>query len=149
MLRIYYAHPMSWYGTDRERADVKALAEHGEVINPNSERFEQLVNKAKRNSFPVMQIFADFIRQEADVVAFRRFSGDHKIGAGVAREVLEARIWNKQIWEVIGGRGVFNSKPVVNKFTMDAGQFDVATSFDLHDVLTVDETRDRIARRQL
>lgn len=143
---IYYAHPMSWYGTQRERDDLAVLSKEGTVANPNSNKFDVKVEYAKATGMPIMDVFATFIRDKADVLVFRRFSGDHRIGAGVAREILEARIWGKQIWEIIGGRV---QPPVINKFVMDPAQFDIGTSFRIEDVLTVAETRERIARKQL
>lgn len=100
--RIYYAHPMAWYGTDSENNDLLLLDSEGFIVNPNSQRFQGSVESAKRRGFPVMQVFADYIKDHVDVVCFRRYN-DGYIGAGVAREILEAKMWNKEIWEISGG----------------------------------------------
>lgn len=136
-LRIYYAHPMAWYGTQRELEDLTALAAYGTVINPNTERFEGSVQSAKRRGFPVMQVFADYIKDHIDVVCFRRFE-DGYIGAGVAREILEAKIWGKHIWEIDRGGAL---KPHV---TQEADM-----RFATHHILTVEETKRRTVAKEL
>lgn len=99
-LKIYYAHPMVWYGTKDEAADIERLAYYGTVENPNSALWNTRVDKAKHSGYPIMDLFAKHIREEdCDVVCFRRFK-DGKLGAGVAREVFEARIWGKVVWEM-------------------------------------------------
>lgn len=138
MLRIYYAHPMSWYGTAQEAEDVAELAKHGVVTNPNCEMFQQAVEMAKLRGQPVMQVFADFIKDNCDVVCFRRFN-DGYIGAGVAREIFEAAIWNKTIWEIDRGNGL---PPHVST---DMNEYNVG----LYHVLSVKETKRRIMEKQL
>jgi hypothetical protein len=143
-LKIYYAHPMSWYNTPAERADVAMLEAHGEVVNPNSKPFEYMVGVSRAERRPVMEIFADYIKNNADVVAFRPFY-DGKLGAGVAREVFEALIWRKPIWHIFGknGRG-----PFVDQYPeLSPGVYPAAIDWD--DVLTVKETKARIARGAL
>lgn len=148
-MKIYYAHPMSWYNTDAERLDVAKLSEYGEVINPNGEPFNTVVRMAKSRNYPVMQLFADYIRNEADVVAYRPFY-DGKLGAGVAREVFEALIWNKPVWQVFGkfspvsGYGPFVDK---NPQLMEGGMYPATLQFA--DILTVAETKARIERDTL
>lgn len=96
---IYYAHPMSWYNTRDELLDVAALGELGLVTNPNSVQFQRQVEWAERHKNPVMDIFANYIQNIADGVAFRRLN-DGRITAGVAREVFEAVIWGKKVFEI-------------------------------------------------
>lgn len=141
-MRIYYAHPMSWYGTEGEKLDVAALDQHGTVVNPNSQTFQDMVEDAKRRNFPVMQIFADYIRDWADVVAFRRFDGDFKLGAGVAREIFEARVWGKGVWEVYGQ----TDRHINKEIGMKVNDWPDYVSFG--DILTVSETKLRIAARR-
>lgn len=136
-LRIYYAHPMAWYGTDREKEDLAELAKHGTVINPNTERFEGSVQSAKRRGFPVMQVFADYIKDHVDVVCFRRFE-DSYLGAGVAREILEARIWGKEVWEIDCGGGL---KPCITELRSFHAFF--------NNTLTVEETKRRTVAKEL
>lgn len=139
-MKIYYAHPMSWYGTNREALDIHALSQHGEVINPNTPKFEDRVRKAQRSGYPVMQIFADYIRDEADVVAFRAYD-DHKIGAGVARELLEAIVWAKPIWQIFG-KASQPTAPFINKeLTYEHGIY--PADITLSDFLTKEQTTAR------
>lgn len=140
---IYYAHPMSWYGTEAEAADLRKLADYGTVVNPNSSDFKRDVDIAKKYNRPVMQIFADFIRIDADVVVYRRFR-DWKLGAGVAREILEARIWGKEVWEISGG---YNKAPL--SILKEQTAVSVSGHNVMADVLTVEETRARIERGEL
>ncbi len=139
---IYYAHPMSWYNTEAERADPKKLPDYGRVVNSNSTEFQIDVDVAKKRGLPVMEIFANFIRIDADVVVFRRFR-DWKLGAGVAREILEARIWGKEVWEIAGDPNDLN---IVRAAT---GWGDMRSPAIMHDVLTAAETRARIERGEL
>lgn len=96
---IYYAHPMTWYDTRDELLDIAAISQLGFVSNPNSHQFQAQVDYAKKKGNPVMDIFANYIQNVADGVAFRRLNNG-KIGAGVAREVFEAIIWGKPVYEV-------------------------------------------------
>lgn len=146
-MKIYYAHPMSWYGTSREALDVHTLTRTigvSQVYSPSSKSFEDRVHKAKRSGYPVMQIFADFIRDEVDVVAFRAFD-DGQVGAGVAREVFEAIIWNKKVWQIFGKENQ-PSGPFVNKSLTLSGSGMYPLDLTLDDILTVEQTKERIAR---
>lgn len=131
---IYYAHPMSWYNTRDELLDIAAIAELGLVSNPNSVQFQAQVDYAKRKDRPVMDIFANYIANIADAVAFRRLN-DGTLTAGVAREVFEAIIWGKPVLEVT---------------TDEDGNRWVKTWIDpsaaLSNLLTVPQTKDAIER---
>lgn len=135
-MKIYYAHPMSWYNTTDERDDIRLLEHFGDVVNPNTPWFQEQVEQALERDFPVMQVFADYIRTDADVVAFRGFR-DGKVGAGVGREVLEAQVWGKRIWRLAGISGTA-SHTLWREATLS-----------LKDVLTVAETRQRIKEGRL
>ena len=138
MPRIYYAHPMSWYDTKEEEADVNELVNHGTVINPNSQMFKQAVEMARLRGSPVMQVFADYIKDCVDVVCFRRFN-DGYIGAGVAREILEAAVWNKAIWEIDrGGTLPPNVLKAMNEYNVG-----------LYHFLSVEETTRRIKAKEM
>lgn len=144
-MRIYYAHPTSWYNTEAEALDVAELAKHGTVVNPNNLDFEYEVQLAKREKRPVMQIFADYINNYADVVAIRTFN-DFKLGSGVARELLEALIWGKLVWKIrTTGTAPFRT---VDKNPQLFGGFGSA-DIEFADVLTVAETKARIEKGQL
>ncbi len=131
---IYYAHPMSWYDTRDELLDIAAIAELGLVSNPNSVQFQAQVDYAKRKDRPVMDIFANYIANIADAVAFRRLN-DGTLTAGVAREIFEAIIWGKPVLEVT---------------TDEDGNRWVKTWIDpsaaLSNLLTVPQTKDAIDR---
>jgi len=143
MSTVYYAHPMSWYGTDNEQADLQLLRlNYDHVINPSSEEIKARLSDYMRSGQPVMELFADIIRNEADVVAFRPFA-DGMLGAGVAREVFEAHIWGKKIARIYSGTcGPVCSAPKL--LEMGNGYLDL-----LWATLTVEETRSRIKRKML
>ena len=137
---IYYAHPMSWYGTDEEALDVQTLSTYGHVHNPNSKYFEDQVKYARDTRRPVMQIFADFIASPAtDVVAFRRMRNG-RISAGVAREIFEALIWGKEVWEIVDKM----SGRVVYKGLNDWDDYEF-----VKDVMTVEETKAALGRGEM
>lgn len=138
--RVYYAHPMSWYDTPEEYEDIKAISTIPDVkvVNPNTPAFNCRVSKARTSGYPVMQIFADTIRDDIDALCFRRFK-DGKLGAGVAREIFEAKIWGVEVWEI-----------------MDDSQHDGHRYIQFYpdeclstETLTVEETKRRVAARQL
>lgn len=80
MKKVYYAHPVTHYGTIVEELDIIILQNMGfEVINPNSEN----TNTAYKEKG--MQVFFDMI-DTCDVLAFRSFN-DGMIGAGVKKEI--------------------------------------------------------------
>ena len=145
MTTVYYAHPMSWYGTDAEKADLQLLRlNYDHVINPSSEEIKQALEhyiKAHGHA-NIMQFFADIVHHQADVVAFRPFS-DGRIGAGVAREVFEAHIWGKELVRIYSGTcGPVCGAPKL--LSMGSGTLDL-----LWATLTVEETRSRIKRKML
>lgn len=105
-MRIYYAHPMSWYNTDEEEKDMVFLRSqypNATIVNPNSEFFQQAVEDAKDRNLPVMEVFANYIRDETDLVIARSFQ-DNKWGAGVGREIFEAFIHGKPVLRIATSR---------------------------------------------
>lgn len=101
-MKIYYAHPMSWYDKDDENKDLMTLQQKypdAEIINPNNALFESKVQLALIEGHDVMSIFTNYIKDQADMVVFRAFDDD-MIGAGVAQEVFAAHIWGKPIAEL-------------------------------------------------
>lgn len=137
---IYYAHPMSWYGTPEEIADVNAiLAQHPDpkdrVENPSGKGWLEKVLRWRRSGDP-MRPFRDYVQHTANAVAFRRFL-DGKIGAGVATEVLEAMKWGKPVWELrtyAEGVRLVKSDPF---------------AIDMKDVLSIADTKARISKGEL
>jgi hypothetical protein len=74
--RVYYAHPMSLYGTPQESRDVELLQSLGfEVVNPNAPAFSRLT-------------FNNYLTLAAtcDLIAFRALP-DGSITCGVAKEI--------------------------------------------------------------
>ncbi len=86
--KVYYAHPVSLYGTKQEQRDLESLAAMGfEILNPNTE--EHTINYEK------VTVGADGVRdfnyfinlaRTCDVCAFRAFP-DGSISSGVAKEI--------------------------------------------------------------
>lgn len=130
-MKLYYAHCMSWYGTPEEAADIKYIESQGyEVVNPNTEEFQEQVEWAKNEGYPVMQVFADYIKDRADGLVYRPLIFNGFVTAGVAREVLEALIWHKPVWQVgNSGKDYFMTR-----------------KYDVPVTLTVDETREIIQK---
>lgn len=119
MDRIYYAHPVSDYGTRRESAGVRLLTREGWwVENPNQP------HHATGYAREGMEYFRGVVRG-CDAVAFQRFP-DGTLGAGVAREASWALEDGKPVFEVVDGR-------LVPRAEVPAA-------------LSVEETRERVRR---
>lgn len=137
MTKVYYAHPMSWYGTKAETEDLEVLsAQFDEVLNPNQPSFDRQVKELYRQGqgHRVMEPFMKAVRS-CDALAFRPFYGG-KIGAGVAREALEALLWDKPVYRF--GRGMMGISVL---YPVMIGDFDLASN-----VLSIEETRARIRK---
>lgn len=99
MTTVYYAHPMSWYGTEPERADLQLLATEFEtVINPGASDVKLAFSHWQHTP---MEFFLNLV-STADALVYRTFT-DGKIGAGVAQEILHALIHNKAIIRIYSG----------------------------------------------
>jgi len=125
-MRVYYAHPMSWYNGHHERADVERLEALGhEVLNPNSPFFADQVKDLRSRGLGhmVMEPFMKAV-SECDAVAFRPFL-DGKLGAGVAKEMLE---------------GIVQGKPVFHVMTPERPCLGIL----MGELLTIEQTRARI-----
>lgn len=141
-MKIYYAHPMSWYGTDREKDDLAVIAKSTpvgtEIINPNTPDIVDQVKFSKDAGLSGNDIMVIFLNLVAacDAIAYRTFDDD-RMGAGVAAELLHAAVQGKQIFRILD-------------LTRDKGpmlfeQSGLRAAFGPH-VLTITETRDRIRR---
>lgn len=120
MKSVYYAHPMSTYGTRIEAEDLALLgARFASVINPATPAFQQAVKRQKACGLPTMAPFLDAIRA-ASAVAYRPFP-DGKIGAGIASEVLEA---------ILGGKLILRLPECL------------PIGFSTEDILSIPQTRD-------
>ncbi len=92
MPKIYYAHPLTLYGSAQEERDIQMLEELGfEVENPNSE------HHARQYQLHGMGHFCDTVRK-CDALAFRAFP-DGRIPAGIAKEIRAAQLAKKPIIE--------------------------------------------------
>lgn len=129
---MYYAHPMSYYGTPEEFADMKLIKEAGWTpIQPNASAFDDGVKREKAAGRGGMEPFLAAVRA-SDAIAVRAFR-DGKLGAGVAGELLQAIIFGKEVYELAPGpSGTQRLAKVYNPRGLLTG------------VLTVDETRRRI-----
>lgn len=93
MKRVYYAHPISMYGTALESMDICMLELLGfEVVNPNMSELDSAYQ---------LEGMAAFTRviQTCDVLAFRSFR-DGKISAGVGVEIQVAYDNYIQVFEI-------------------------------------------------
>lgn len=88
-MKIYYAHPMAYYGTHLELMDIVMLSKIGTVVNPNTPKYQIFTN---------MKQFED-LAASCDMVAYRPFV-DGKIGAGVAKEIQAALKAGKIVLEL-------------------------------------------------
>lgn len=141
-MKIYYAHPMSWYGTDRETEDLKAIAHkfpNAEIENPAA--YEDAVKTLKTQGADGKAIMDFFINRllVCDAIAYRTFDDDY-IGAGVALEVFTAAVWGKQIFRLLDQISRFDD--LVPGLL---GQLGLRAAFGPR-VLTIADTRDRIKR---
>lgn len=140
-MKVYYAHPMSWYGTEREEDDIDCIQREtplaSTVVNPNSEDFQTQVETLKQEGQEshIMGIFTAAV-VECDALAYRTFDDD-KISAGVAQEILTAALHGKQIFRLMDLNK--NNKPKLFE------QRGIRAAFGPN-VLTIAETRDRIKR---
>ena len=80
MIKVYYAHPVTLYGTTQEKMDIVTLEDMDfEVVNPNAPEHDKGYRERG------MDYFEDLVR-ECDGIAFRGFP-DSSIPAGVAKEI--------------------------------------------------------------
>jgi hypothetical protein len=94
-MKIYYAHPVSLYGTKQEARDIATLRALGfEVLNPNSP--EHVEHYAREG----MCYFLD-LALSCDAIAFRAFPTG-EIGAGIAAEVDAVSAYGKPVIELPG-----------------------------------------------
>lgn len=118
--RLYYAHPMSDYGTEHERRVEAALARRFTVVNPNRPE-HQAEARVRR-----MAYFLELV-EGCEALAFQRFP-DGTLGAGAALEAAHALKHGKPVFEIREDGYVL--LPVM----------------ELTDVLTVEQTRVALRR---
>lgn len=126
-MKIYFAHPVTDYGTERQAKALAALRahfvddlgrRHFEIENPDQPHHQ--AGYAEHG----MEYFKAIVG-ECSHLAFMRFP-DGSIGAGVGREINWAHIANLHVYEVFDGR----LYPTPDKPSP---------------ILTVEETRETIA----
>ena len=97
-MRVYYARPISLYGTKQEERDIKLInsIRNGnvtwELINPNKEELQE------RYKTEGMDVFFEAMK-DCDGLVFRSFQ-DGKISAGVKKEIDKAIEMGKFVFEL-------------------------------------------------
>jgi hypothetical protein len=92
-LRIYYAHPICFYGTEQE----------ANVLNLIKKTFEEseIINPADYNKYAdyedVMEYYLELVRS-CDIVVFSKLLG--KVTAGVGKEVNFALDIGKKVFRI-------------------------------------------------
>lgn len=120
-MRIYLAHPVSDYGSQRQVDAIRLLTSQcWQVENPDQP------HHAKAYQERGMQHFVEVV-EDCDGVAFLRFP-DGSIGAGVGKEIETALRRGLMVWDISNGK-------LKNNGTMMP-----------YPVLTVEETRTVLAR---
>lgn len=96
-MNVYFAHPITDYGTEREVSAVNVIEGAGwQVENPNQPHHQAGYDAGG------MQYF-ERLSAACDALVFMRFP-DGSIGAGVGKEIDAARGAGKPIFELFGGR---------------------------------------------
>lgn len=139
---IYYAHPMSWYGTDHEKADLQEIRLEWpgiEIINPSDPKHveaAQAIYARGGTSAEVMVYFEDLVAG-AEALVYRSFS-DGKLGAGVSKEILTAHVNNRPIFRLYSGctAAICGQPHIISGSEADL----------LWGTLTIEKTRERIKR---
>lgn len=136
---MYYAHPMSWYGTPEEYRDMMAISTAGhKPFNPNRSELDRAVKAEKAAGRGGMEPFMKIIKDETDAIAVRPFK-DGRLGAGVAKELFEAIIWSKPVYVL---------RTLDDSYTVSLTKEPNPRSL-LPGVLTVAQTKERIRVGQL
>lgn len=95
-MRVYYAHPVSIYGTLCESRDIKTLQDLGfEVENPNTPEHTAAYEKVG-----MLHFFE--VARKCDLCAFRSFASG-EIGAGIADEIAVFTSAGKPVIELPSG----------------------------------------------
>lgn len=137
---VYYAHPMTWYGTKAEKADMQAIAKRwpkAKIINPAMLEAEVEAYKKHNGRDKVMEFFANLIRDKVDIVVVRP-AKKKLLSGGVAREAFEAHNHDKGLY-------VFNKDD--NSDEID--EISLASLFFWWRVMPLAETREWLERKVL
>ena len=96
-MRVYLAHPISDYGTERQARALALMRSEGwEIENPD------LPHHARAYEKHGMQYFTEVV-EDCDGLAFLRFP-DGSIGAGVAKEIETALRRGLTVWDASSGK---------------------------------------------
>lgn len=91
--KVYYAHPISTYGTPVEQRDIDVLKCLGfEVVNPNTPDMDAAYRAHGMGVFKALVV-------SCDLLAFRAFP-DGSIPAGVAQEIGIMQTENRPVIEL-------------------------------------------------
>ncbi len=105
ILRIYYAHPICFYGTEQE---IKEL----ELIKKNIKE-SKIVNPADYDEYKdyedIMEYYLDLVRS-CDIIVFSNLLG--KVTAGVGKEVNYALSIGKKVFKIAGEQIIPINTPV-------------------------------------
>lgn len=97
MKRVYYAHPISMYGTQEEMREISLIEEKfRDVIVVNPAIFEQVPK-----GDDIMEFYFNLVR-DCETVVFKRLLG--KVSAGVGKEVNFALQTGKAVYELNKGQ---------------------------------------------
>lgn len=97
-MKVYYARPISLYGTEQEKRDLSLLNKMvdgnvlWDIVNPNKEEL------AERYKTEGMDVFLKAI-EDCDGLVYRSFP-DGKISAGVKKEIDRAIELGKFVFEL-------------------------------------------------
>lgn len=97
---VYYAHPIWFYNTDRERADVTIIKQIGNVLSPNAPEHETAYQARKASGGKGMGYFLEDVLPTCSACAFRADT-DGKISSGVALEVQWFFEHGRPVYEVL------------------------------------------------
>lgn len=107
LLRLYYAHPKSDYGTHHEHAVERELARSYLVVNPNRPN-HQAAGKDQGMAYFVA------LCGGCDVLAYERFP-DGTTGAGVAKEAGHFFELGRPVYEIAdAGRALIPVRALTN-----------------------------------
>lgn len=125
---LYFAHPVTTYGSQLERFIEKWLAQSYEVVNPNRREHKDAYDQLKSETGDGMPYFLGLC-DTCDVCAFLTFD-DGSIGAGVAKEIQSFLERDAPVYAIDGN--------------MVAPELSPVTSLEAYTILDVDATRERI-----
>ena len=93
-MKIYYARPISLYGSKQEERDLLELKKihNADIVNPDKKEL------AERYKIEGMDVFLQAVT-DCDALTFRSFQ-DGSISAGVAKEIDKAKELGKLVFEL-------------------------------------------------